>query len=258
MPDLMYFQWGSHIHPPGEVNLTKMEMQPIFSQRNDRWAVLKKLHLVGEIQFTPAEDAATAGDIDARQALFDTKITALRDAYATNYHNGGLYHSNGTPTKHALDTTQANNISGTRVAYRSWNRGAGDEYATVRTFYIILEALFDEADSGLYAYREQIRMNGTGGEHWQWVENPLLIPIKQTIARFTHQTIVQWGQIVGVNFWPLGNVPPPIYPQWEHQPHRTTEYEYPTWFGNAYRLYGYSWRYYMEAPLGQVAVPNLY
>ena len=259
----MYFVYGTYQHPDHEVNLVKMEIQPIFSPRGDRFASWYKLHIIGEIQLTPTEDASARDpnpqtEAINRHTLFNTKIKALIDAYADNYQSCGLIHDNGTQTKHYLSNAATNNISGNRVLYRSWNRGVGDEYATVRTFYIVLGALFDESDSGIYAYREEVELHGTGAGTWEWVNNQTGIPQQQPKFPFVHQTIRQYGSIVGVNTWALGNVPPPLYPQWEHQDRRVQKYEFPTWHGNQYRLYGYQWSYYMEAPTGQVAVPNLY
>lgn len=259
----MRFQIGGNLHPEHEVNVTKMEIQPVFSPRNDRVFSLKKIHIVGEIQLTPAENAAARDanpliETANRQALFNTKIGTLIDWYADNYQSAGLLHDDGSRTRHFLDNAAANNISGVRVLYRSWPRGEGDEYATVRTFYIILGALFDEADSQIYAYREEIDIIGTAATHWQWVENQTGAPEYQRIFNLTRQKIIQYGSIVGVSTWILGNVPPPLFPNWEHGDQRVQKYEYPKWHGNAYRLYGYRWTYHMEAPTGQVAIPNLY
>ena len=259
----MYGVYGSYQHPEGEVNLTKMEIEPRFSPRNDRFASLYKLHFRIDIQLTPTEDAA-ARDPDPtveranRQALFKTKIDTLVNVYSQNYQSCGLLHNDGSQTRHYLSNGAPNNISGCRVLYRSWPKGEGDEYSTVRTAYVVLGALFDEADSGIYMYREQVRIFGTAGSSWQWVENPLQAPIQQPIHQFTRQRIVQYGAIVGTETWPLGNVPPPLFPQWEKGHRRFQEYEYPHWKGNQYRLYGYQWQYNMEAPAGQVAIPNIY
>lgn len=259
----MNFVYGSFAHPSHEVNLVKMEIEPVFSPRGDRFAAWYKLHIIGEIQLTPAEDAAARDPNPAieavnRQALFHPKIAALIDTYSVNYQHCGLLHDNGSQTRHYLNNAAPNNISGNRVLYRSWNRGDGDEYATVRTFYIVIGAMFDEADSGLYAYREEIQIHGTGGPSWEWVEGQTVAPTQQAVFGLTRQVIDQYGSIVGVNTWPIGNVPPPLFPAWE-QPHkRVQKYEYPKWFGNQYRLFGYQWSYHMESPAGQVAIPNLY
>lgn len=259
----MYFQYGNLVHPNAEVNLVKLEVQPVFSPRNDRFASLKKLHCVGEIQLTPAEDAAARDPNPVtermnRQALFHTKISTFIDAYANNYQDCGLLHDDGTPTRHYFVNGQANNISGNRVLYRSWNRGEGDEYSTVRTFYVVLGALFDESDSQIYAYSEEVEIHGTGATHWEWAESFTGQPQRQDIFGLTRQKILQYGSIVGVSAWALGNVPPPIYPNWEHGDRRVQKYEMPKWHGNRYRLFGYQWSYFMEAPTGVVAVPNLY
>ena len=260
----MRYKYGSHVHPEHEVSLKRVEIRPIFSPRNDRFASFYKHHLVIELQHTETEIAAIFAETNVtlrkalRQSYLNTKIAQLIDVYSDNYQSCGLFHDDDTPTRHYLSNGAANNISGVRVLYRSWDKDGGDEYATVRSAYVIVGAIFQEADSEIYNYREEVEIHGTGGFSWEWVENQTIAPTQQTIFGLTRQRIRQYGSIVGASGWLLGNVPPPLFPAWEKSHLRVQKYEMPKWHGNAYRLYGYQWSYHMEAPTGQVAVPNLY
>jgi len=254
----MYIQYGDYIHPSGEVNLEKVEAVPWWSPRNERWATLYKFHCRGDLMLTPTEDDTVRGDNAARQALMNTKIDAFVNAYSVNDKTFGLYHGDNSPTRHVLDQNSSLNISGTRVLYRSWSEGGGDQYVTARTFYLIMGALYAHQDSGLYRYEERLRIVGTAANWWEWVGTPLVIPIQQQFQEFTSQRIEQFGYIVGLNTWPLGNVPAPLFPAWEHRDRRAVHYDYPEWYGADYQLYGYRWHYIMEAPTGQVAIPNLH
>jgi len=259
----MYYQYGSHTHPAGEVNLKRVEVTPIFSPRNDRAFALYKHHLVIELQHTAAENAAIAAETSIavrtalRQSYLHAKIAQLADVYSQNYQSCGLFHDDGTPTRHYMPNG-GNNLSGNRVLFGAWDKDGGDEYATVRSAYVIVGGLFYEADSEIYNYREEIDIYGTAAASWEWVENQQLIPIQQQIFPYTRQTIIQYGAITGVSGWIIGNVPPPLFPNWEKGTRRVQKYECPQWQGNSYALYGYRWSYHMEAPTGQVAVPNLY
>lgn len=254
----MKIVYGTYEHPSGEVAIEKLEAIPQYSPRNRRWFTFYKLHCRGDLQLTPEEDASVIGDPQARQALMATKINAFADAYMYNNKSFGLLDGSGNPTRHYLDENHPNNVSGVRVLYRSWPEGGGDQYVTARSFYFIMGALYQEADSGLYAFTEQVRVHGTAGPIWQWVDNPLLIPIQQQVTAFTRQRIEQYGHLIALDFWAEGNVPPPLFPAWEHQERRIRTFDYPEYFGKKHKLYGLHWQYLMEAPTGQVAIPTIY
>ena len=238
----MYFKYGDYTHPEAEVNLVRMEIIPQFTPRGRRWAVLYRLHCSGEL---------IADGQDAIKAKIDTFV----NAYSANGQAAGLYHSDGTPTRHFLPSG-GNNISRNRVAYRSWPRGAPDEYATARTYYVIIEGLFLEEDSQVYHWQETVQFHGNAGPQWRWHPTSTGQPIQQITSLVTTQRIVQWGSITGISLYPTGNLPPPILPQWEHEDLRDITYGAPKYFGNSYNQYPLRWRYVMETPPGFTAIPG--
>jgi hypothetical protein len=261
----MYFFYGNYTHPNGEVLLTNYVVRSVKSPtRNERFFSEHEMHLRVDIQLTQAESASAFNpnpQIERvnRQLLFNAKIANLVDVYSLDYQSCGFLHDDGSPTRHYLSMSHPDNVSGNYMLLRSWPLGAnGDEYSTVRTATIIIGAVFDTSVSGLYQYNESVRLIGTGGRDWEWVINNLAAPTQQDIARFTPQIIIQSGRIVGGPTWALGNVPPPLFPAWEKQVRRVQDYQTPRWMGNQHRLYGYDWSYYMVAPAGQVAIPNIY
>ena len=243
MPDLMYFQYGAYQHPPGEVNLTRMEIIPRFNNRGQRFAALNRLHIVGEIQEIGQKDLSA-------------KIAVLINAYVSNGFSAGWYESDGTPTRHFLDQNQANNMSGVRVFRREWPRGAGDEYATVRTFYIVLEALFYEPQSELMEFNEEIRAIGTGGPLWESIISTTGPVTSQILAQQTPQRLIQTGYVIGGAGYHVA-VPSPLFPAWEHGPRRLQRPRQPRFYGKLHRGYRFDWRYDMEAPTAQTVAPNI-
>lgn len=236
---LMTFKYGNHTHDAGEVNMVRFELLPEFSPNGRRMFTRYRMHVMGEL-------------IANGQSAINAKIGTLISAYAENFKDAGLYHTDGTPTKHVLDSDHQQNMSGNRVAYRSWPRGGADEYATVRTFYIVVEALFRDPDSGLVVWREQVNTRGTAGATWELVGG-----IKYDKTLLSNQRIYQFGYAEGLTVYPAGNVPAPLVPDWEHQELREFNQHDATYFGQRYGRFGLSWGYHMESPTGQSITPNL-
>jgi hypothetical protein len=243
--DLMVFKYGGHSHPPGEVNLVNMEVIPQFSDFRRRWSTLYRLHLRGELIYNG-------------QAALHPKIAELIDVYAENGYTAGLYHTDGTPTRHFLDMTRNDVLTRTQVVYRSWPTGDDGEYTTARTFYIIIQALFDTNEGEIMAWRESLDFIGDGGREFEWVKTPRGAPIQQFTRDFTTQSIVQHGELFAMNVWPLGNVPIAVLPAWLHRSRSVIKMIGPQYLGNRYYNYGISWTYVMEAPAGVNTLPGLF
>lgn len=251
----MYWVYGNHQHPDGEVMVKRFEATPRYSPHNDLWATLFKAHLVIELQHTAAENAAISAEPDVavrktlRQTYINAKVNQLIDVYSQDYQNCGLYLDDDTKTRHSL--TNGNSISGTRVLYRSWDKDGGDEFATVRSAYVIVGALYETAYTQIYNYQEDLDFIGTGGRDFEMVQNQTGLPTDQIIFEKTSQTVIQYGSIVGLSTWIIGNIPPPLFPVREHGRRRVENWESPKWQGNAHKLFGNRWRYVMEFPVGQ-------
>ncbi len=248
----MFWKYGGHQHPAQEVNLVRFEIQPLYTRRRVRWATLYRAHLLGELIYTG-------------QDTLRNKMNELIAAYADNYKDFGLYHDDGTPSPHFIQNNHPDNYSGNLITYRSWPRGEPDEYATVRTFQIIIEATFINPDSNLVEWRESVALQGTGGPKWEWrkawvrtggIITPVDFQIQTNPA--TTQWIYQYGYAEGLTVYPVGNVPPPLFPAWEEQWKRSWIQHDPERLGQGFVRFPLSWQYVMQAPTGQSVAPNLF
>lgn len=237
-----YFQYGSHVHPEGEVILTAYEVVPRYSDRGRRREAIYRMHIVGEL-------IATGNDLLP-------KIQQLIDAYSVDDVDAVLYMPDGTPTRHALYVNDPGNISGVHVTHRSWPKGDAAELCTTRSFYIRLEAVQVEPTSQLVWFQESIRTIGTTGPEWTLIPQASGPPIQQIIYQQTPQTIIQSGMCVGLQGYPLGFVPGPVLPALEHLNERVIEKISPHFRGRQFTDYGIRWAYKMSTPVAQDLYPT--
>lgn len=242
----MYWKFGGYQHPDNEVNLTSMEITTRFSPRGRPMTKLYRLHLHGELVYNG-------------QSTLTTRINELINAYTGNTDvDCGLYQDDGTITPHKLQSssTNPNNISGVKVVYRSWPKGDPEEYATCRTFYIILEAEYKDLESQLIAFRESVSVTGTTGPRRRMVEMNLGPARWQQVSAMTRQEILQQGFAIGYDGYPLGFMPGPILPSLELVDQRYVENENPEFAGRQFVRYRTNWRYVMNSPIPQAPIPN--
>jgi len=243
---MTYFKIGNYQHPNGEVFLTRHEAYNNYSARDERVSRTHRLHISGQI-------------IADTAAEFLSRANELNIAYANDYETVGLYNDDGTPTTHVLDTTATDNLSGNKIEYLSWNTEDPAELATHRSFSAVIRATFDFASSEIMHFAETITRIGATTGRYVWVITPVpthlvgvppfqtvVSPIRQLVSQFTPQTIIQYGHIVGWSTYPFGNVPPPVFPQYEQPLRRQIVTHRPKWHGNQHREYGVSWRYVMQ------------
>jgi len=238
----MYFMYGSHRHPDNEVNLAKFQQFPVFSERRLRRTTRYRMELNGELQY-------------ATQAELTTKIGELIDAYSVDGLEACLYQDDGTPTRHRL-ANRSDSVTGTRVMYRDWPKGDAAEYATKRTFRIILEAEYLEPDSEITQANEVLAFRGAGGPIWDMAipfsGNP--IPVRRSFK--SPQRIVQTGLIVGLTGYPLQYVPGPIFPAWEHVDRREVSPGSAKQYGRMLLDWPISYSYHFSLPSPINAIPT--
>lgn len=230
----MYVTFGSYRHPSNECNLTSFESITRYSERNRRMTTKQRMHISGELIYTG-------------QAALAPRIAELIDAYAIEDQTLCLWHDDGTQTRHRLESSaqNANNISGVKIAYRSWPKGEPEEYATARTFYIIAEATYRDLDGELIDYHDRVRIRGTTGPRRRFMEFATGPARAQITNQSTLQEIVQEGYAVGFDGWPLGFVPGPIWPTNELVDERVIDHAAPSYAGAAFTHYRTNWRYVM-------------
>ena len=244
--ELMQFKYGKFTHNRGEVNLVTMESIALKTKRNLTWAKKYIMHVSGELIY------------DGQTSL-NTRIKELETAYSFNLvdkgadDNAGLLHSDGTRTPHYFDNQDTTMASGIQVDYRSFPRGGPDEYATVRTFHVRLSAIYFDADSEILNWRETINLVGDGGPKWRWVvgwhpTNGTPYQVQQQITPWSTQKLYQTGSITTLSSYAVGNVPQPLFPDYEHREQRVIAKMDPRWQGREHAFYTVNWRYVMESP----------
>lgn len=255
----MFFRFGSYDHPANEVNLTSFEVIPRHSERGRPMTKLIRLHLNGEIIVD-----STLTTSAARQADLNTKIARLIDTYSQQNmdQNCGLYHDNETVTRHKLESSTTNpaNISGVRLAYRSWPKGDPAEYATCRSFYIILEAEYRDLESQIVAYHERVHGIGTTGPEYAWTTLAQGLPTRQILAERTVQEVVQEGSVTGFDGWPAAFLygSGPLFPTLEDLNLRQIVRTGPSYVGRAFTHYRIDWRYVFRSNVDTDAYPRIF
>lgn len=238
----MYFTYGAHRHVDNEVNLVNMQQFPVFSDRLKRRTSRYRMTISGELQY-------------ATQQTLTDKIGELISAYSVDGQEACLYQDNGTPTHHRLAVT-GNLVSGPRIMYRDWPKGDAAEYATKRTFRIILEAEYLEPDSQIVAFQETLQFRGDGGPLWKMCVRARGAPFPVQLADKTPQQIIQAGTVVGLSGFPIALIPAPMFPVYEQRFARQVSVGSPKLYGSMYLDYPMSYSYSFVLPTPQNAIPN--
>lgn len=248
----MYVQYGEYQHPADEVNLVNYEVIPRYSERRRRVSFRFRVHVMGEILVT--DGLTTAAQV---QSDLDTKINALVNAYAENDKYWGLYHDDGTVTRHRLNNADAAALTPVQVSYRSWPRGKPEEYATQRTFHIILEQEVKSAESQILAYSESVVFDGDTGPYYRWYQLPNGLATYQLVHGNTIQVIRQFGRCVMFEAWPDAYIGAPLLGVPFIQKPRTRKgYIKPTFTGRQWINYGIHWHYEFHVPEPSAVRPN--
>lgn len=241
---MTYWKYGNYIHPYGEINIVNLTVRNVHSGRGQQKHVLFQYYLRGEICADSGPDAISA------------RIYEIEQAYTVEGLNCGLYTdaTATTPTSHTLNNNHPNNISGNRVVQRpSFPEGGPTEYATGRTYSIIIQALFASPESQILEYQESIQYRGTGGPRWHMREFKRGSPRPYITHQRTAQHIVQQGRSLGFNGYlePAG----PILPSFEHQDARLWIPGTPEFHGQQYSEWPLQWAYYMTTTTAAFVPP---
>jgi len=246
----MILKWGSYAHAQDEVGI-RIHRRVIRDTFGRRMGAVHDWHIIGAVHGTS-------------QADLTTKLAALEAAYDDDYLDLILFLNDGsTETAHKLVT--ANTFGGTHKTGFGYMDGPWKmqlEYANRRTFWITVRAEF-RTGTGTYAWKERVRIKGTGGEKFRYMPRLIGVPIAQTLQTATSFYYIQEGSAIGRQAF---IVPPgPLYPSIEHEDEREIGYYTPEdlkWDGTALdkEMYLTTWRYVMEATTDQnfsaFVVPN--
>ena len=222
----------------------------MYSPRHRRYATMYEVHLNGQL----IVNDPTITTPDALQDAMYTKINALINAYSTNYQDFSFYHDDGQKTRHSLDS--ASSLTGVQVRHRSWPEGNAAEYATLRSYSIILTAMYDlgdDTEDQLFEYKEKFNYIGTTGPQWV-MKDTWDGPHAQLVYPRTHQRMIQVGSAIGWAGYPEVHVNS-FYPAYEHEDRRMIERDHPTRFKNGFRLYPIHWKFDHSLPTGNRGAP---
>lgn len=241
----MHFQYGGYRHSDGEVNLSLTKR----TNPNARgfsayttWTMQLEGTLIGV--------GETSEDL---QADIRAQIYALENAYALDGFDAGLYHDDGSPTPHFLDSSSS--LGGVRVAEIEFDKDNGDgQYATGRSYRITLQADFPNPFVTLQQWNETLRIVGTGGPRFVHLETMRGTPQRQLVNQRTIVRATQSGTAVGLRTYPLP--PPPIFPAAELADKREFSRGSPRNFHGAFIDWPIQWTYQFESAGPLNGTPN--
>lgn len=237
-------RYGSFEFLPNECNLARVERNNIFSPRERRLIGINRHTL----EIVVKKDTA---------AELTTRIDAIYAAFNTNYQDYGLYTDDaGTIlSSHAL--ANSDSLSGVRVVNGpKFKDSDGAEYANKRTIIITLEATYDQSDSDLVSWKENLDFTGTTAED-VIVMPGFPAPVAFPMGNVTPQRIIQTGEAVG--FVAPVAPPGPIFTTGVYLPARNQEWGYGSGQNQGndfYRFFHSHWRYEMISLTPQVGFPT--
>lgn len=197
----MFLRYGAFNHDIGEAAVTITRQKLVNAHGLDHaervtWDIQGILH---------------SNPVDGQGGL-TAKIGTLRSAYLDDGFDLFLLTDEGIPTAHAL--ISASSLSGTRIIQGpSFPVGSGVEYATRRTYRIVVEADFP-SNHILLEWTETISWTGSLGPEWVYLPLMTQPPQKQIVANFTTLKATQAGRAAGNGAYIFP--PGPIWPAAEH------------------------------------------
>ena len=196
----MYFKYGSFKHDDNDVNLTTMVQKRMYSPRNRLAFTRKTLYCLGQF-------------CESGQANIKSKIEALESAYRDDWKDAGLYHDTGAKSPHFLSNNSS--VNGVRVLSVNYPKGDPAEYATGRSYSIVLQADYLNVEDQIWSFQESLQFLGAGGPLWELVPTWTNEPAEVIYSSSTPQRIVQSGEVIGLEAPPI--IPSPMLPtNYEH------------------------------------------
>src|SRR5574343_633206 len=184
----IYFKYGSYTHTANEVDMTQLSITRQYSPRNRLFFKRHTLTLMGHL--------CVSGQAAIKSAIQSLEAAYRYDLASPNSGDAGLYHDDGTVSAHFLNTSQS--INGVRVLSFSFPKEDGGEYATGRSYSVVLQADFmQDWEDTIYDFEERVTFKGGGGPSWELIPVAAGKPILRVNSVITPQIIVQEGQATG-------------------------------------------------------------
>ena len=243
----MILKWGTYSHAQDEVGI-KIEYRSTFDKHGRRIGEVQEWHILGAV-------------LASSQGALTAALAQLETAYLTDYKDLQLFLNDGaTPTQHKM--INSGMFGGTHVAFFGYVEGPWKmqlEYANRRSFYIVIRGE-TRVGSGQYAWKEQVKIKGTGGKKWRYMPSLNAAPHPQDLQQSTPFYYVQQGMAIGRQ---AHIVPPgPLFANIEHVEQRVIDYETPEEIRvGKNELFTTRWLYVMEAiaanPFSAFSLPSI-
>lgn len=248
----MYLQYGSYQHPSHEASIARWIVRPRYNARGFRVAYRAEAHVSGEIVLASGED----------QYALSTKIQALENAFKVDGSDFGLYHANGTPTPHYLQSDHPSTLTGNQIVYFSYPVGGDEdpggpgEYSTGRRFSYVVANEYLAPDSIILEYSEEVIHVGDCGPTYEWIKHRGLAPYWVRTAPASTQLIIQQGKARTLATW-LVPPDPLLGAPYEKTDQRRISRLNPVRFPQGFEAFEISWRYVFESDVIQPVFPNI-
>jgi hypothetical protein len=238
----VYIKYGNFQFEPWEASLSSVSIQALYSPRRFKQTQI--------IQMTVTGDVVATGQYNV-----GTRLAQIRDAIAVDGKDFGLYHDNGTPTVHFLESNNPLNLTGNQIAGKFFPADEGAEYISGRQFGFVVKAEIDDAETPLTEYRDTIKATGDCGPIFRWDNTEAGLRVeKLTPNSYQHvihegfaRTNVPW-------FFP----PAPYYDRPFHLGHlREIAYIGPDRYPQGFKGYTTQWKYHYILPIDTFNTPTI-
>ena len=237
----MFFWYGNHKHPVGEVEISSLNARTVFNARGYPEGTLKTITLQGELL------GDTNVDVNA-------SILELEAAYSTQNLITGLYFgepsSPGVASAHSWSPGAT--LGGIKVIGLDYGNSPG-EFSNHRTFSVTLEALFPDYSVNTMSFEETLRFVGTAGQRRVWRRNLDTRPTRQVVNRNTTMRVTQSGRILGYRTLPRR--PGPRWPNDEHEEQRQVGLVSPRELRGTIAKFGITYSYSFEFDRAVASAP---
>lgn len=234
----MILKWGAFAHDDNSVWFS-LNRQAILSPSGKRFKVREVWSIRGTVKATSV-------------SALTTKIAAIETAYASDGDKDLIFYLSDGTTETAHKRTAASTINGLRVIQPiSWSAGnpgiwgAGIEYASIRSFSVVVMAEYLDLESDLLLWSETVNFSPDGTE-FVIQESFTGAPTKYTTQLDIRFKGMQQGFAIGATSYPTESSS--LFPTHTRARHSHVGYKLSTDFGiNQNTKYMTFWKYHFEA-----------
>lgn len=234
----MYVKYGDFQFASGEATISSVDISTNLSPRGFMVSRTLRMDIEGEVCITSGNNS----EITAR-------LLAIETAFSEHGRDLGLYHSNGDPTVHILESNHVNNLTGNQVLDTRYPGAYGGEYVDGRMFSIVVGCEMRADETPLLHYHDSVRQFGNGGPDVRWSVHPRFRRwVADEVAPATKVMYEHTGQAETLGAW--FEPPPPYFtsPLFLKSASVLTGREHPKRRPQGYLGRITTWRYVYELP----------